>query len=146
MPRELTKDEIKDLALSFGQAARRAREADMDAVEIHGGHGYLFSQFLSPGSNIRNDEYGGSLENRFRFLKETVQAIQEEAGEDFPVIVRLNFGEFVEDGITFDEAVQVSQWLQDMGIVSIRVSGGNLDQSIPAMIPPTDVKKGIFIR
>lgn len=144
VPRELTITEIKELAESFGQSARRAREADIDAVELHGGHGYLFSQFLSPGSNIRNDKYGGSLENRFRFLKETIQAIQKAAGEDFPVIVRLSFGEFVEDGVTFEEAVQVSRWLQDMGIVSIRVSGGNLDQSIPAMIPPTDVKKGIF--
>lgn len=144
IPRPLVVEEIREMADWFGQAAKRAKFSGVDSVEIHAGHGYLFSQFLSPNSNNRTDEYGGSLENRFRFLKESIKSIKYHAGEDYPIIVRMSFDEFVDDGITYEEAKKVAIWLEKMGIVSIRVSGGNLDQSKPAMIPPTDVEKGLF--
>jgi 2,4-dienoyl-CoA reductase-like NADH-dependent reductase (Old Yellow Enzyme family)/thioredoxin reductase len=144
VPRALNVAEIKEMVEAFGDGAKRAQQAGIDAVEIHGGHGYLFSQFLSTSSNIRDDEYGGSLVNRFRFLKEVIQNIKLKTGEDYPIIVRLSFEEFTGEGITLDETLQVAKWLEELGVSSIRVSGGSLDQSIPAMIPPTDVQKGLF--
>jgi 2,4-dienoyl-CoA reductase-like NADH-dependent reductase (Old Yellow Enzyme family)/thioredoxin reductase len=144
VPRALTTEEIKDYVEKFGDGSSRAKQAGIDAIEIHAGHGYLFSQFLSTSSNIRTDEYGGKLENRFRFLKETIENIQSKVGKYYPIFVRLSFEEFTGEGISLDETIQVAKWLEQMGIVSIRVSGGSLDQKIPAMIPPTDVRKGLF--
>ncbi|MGN7393279.1 oxidoreductase [Peribacillus frigoritolerans] len=144
VPRALTLEEIKEYAEKFGDGAYRAKQAGIDAIEIHAGHGYLFSQFLSTSSNTRTDQYGGDLENRFRFLKETIESTQSKVGKDYPILVRLSFEEFTGEGISLDETLQVAKWLEMMGIVSIRVSGGSLDQKIPAMIPPTDVQKGLF--
>jgi 2,4-dienoyl-CoA reductase-like NADH-dependent reductase (Old Yellow Enzyme family)/thioredoxin reductase len=144
VPRALTIEEIKDYVEKFGDGAYRAKQAGIDAIEIHAGHGYLFSQFLSTSSNIRTDQYGGNLKNRFRFLKETIENIQAKVGIEYPILVRLSFEEFTGEGISLDETLQVAEWLETMGIASIRVSGGSLDQKIPAMIPPTDVQKGLF--
>ena len=98
---ELTIDEIKIEINHFAQAAKRAKLANFDAVEIHAGHGYLISSFLSPAVNKRTDQYGGSTENRARFLIEVIQAIKQEVSADFPVLVRLDANEYrIDGGIT----------------------------------------------
>jgi len=144
IPRELLVSEIDGIATKFGAAALRARSAGLDAVELHAGHGYLFTQFLSSAANHRGDAYGGALENRFRFLRDVIVAIQAEAGRDYPILVRLSFDEFVDGGVTLDESLDVAGWLKDLGVVALRVSGGSNDQRIPVMIPPTDAPRGIF--
>ncbi len=143
-PRALSTEEIADIAAHFGQAARRAREAGFDAVELHAGHGYLFTQFLSPAANYRDDAYGGTLENRFRFLQEVILASQAEAGRSFPILVRLSLKEFVDGGIELEESFRVATWLKELGVVALRVSGGSNDQEVPVMIPPTDAPRGVF--
>ncbi len=99
-PRVLTIEEIKGIVKKFGDAAERVREAGFDAIEIHGAHGYLISQFLSPYSNMREDDYGGDQENRCRFLIEILQEVKRKAGNDFPVILKLNIEDYVDGGIT----------------------------------------------
>jgi len=89
-PKEMTKDDIKMIVGSFGQAAVRAREAGFDAVEIHGAHGYLLTQFLSALSNQRTDEYGGSFRNRARFVIEVIAEVRKNVGSDFPVLLRIS--------------------------------------------------------
>lgn len=86
MPKEMTKEDIRQMVDAFGEGARRAKEAGFDAVEIHGAHGYLINQFLSPYSNHRTDEYGGSLTNRARFPLEVLKTVREKVGKDFPVL------------------------------------------------------------
>jgi NADPH-dependent 2,4-dienoyl-CoA reductase/sulfur reductase-like enzyme len=99
-PREMTRDEIREIILAFGSAAFRAKEAGFDAVEVHGAHGYLLTQFLSALSNQRLDEYGGSLRNRSRFIVEVLQEVRRRVGEDFPVSLRLSVEEFIKGGYT----------------------------------------------
>ena len=97
-------DEIKAIEEKFAGAALRARLAGFDAVELHGAHGYLIAQFLSPFSNRRADEYGGTLENRARFAVETVKAVKEKAGRDYPVIFRISATEFMDQGMNVEQA------------------------------------------
>ena len=123
-PRELYREEITRIIKAFGQAARRARDAGFDGVQIHAAHGYLVNQFLSPGTNFRTDRYGGDLPGRFRFLQEVVTAVQWATGHDFPVFVKLNAADFVPGGFDLDEACQVSEWLSSRGVSMIEVSGG----------------------
>ncbi len=130
-PRALTVDEIKGLVEAFGHAARRAREAGFDAVEIHGTHGYLINQFLSPYSNRRNDEYGGSPEARRRFPMEVYDAVRTAAGEDFPVLFRMNANEGVEGGITPEEGRDFARLLEKAGVDALHVSGGVYGSPLP---------------
>ncbi|MBP1717017.1 MAG: putative NADH:flavin oxidoreductase/NADH oxidase [Deltaproteobacteria bacterium] len=99
-PREMTRDEIREIIFAFGSAAFRAKEAGFDAVEVHGAHGYLLTQFLSALSNQRPDEYGGSLENRSRVIVEVLQEVRRRVGEDFPISLRLSVEEFIKGGYT----------------------------------------------
>jgi 2,4-dienoyl-CoA reductase-like NADH-dependent reductase (Old Yellow Enzyme family)/thioredoxin reductase len=101
-PREITREEIQEMIAAFGVAARRGMEAGFDAVEIHGAHGYLITQFLSVLSNKRDDEYGGSLSNRSRFMIEVLQEVRKTVGEDFPISLRLSVEECIKDGYTFE--------------------------------------------
>lgn len=123
-PRELHREEIARIVKAFGQAARRAREAGFDAVQIHGAHGYLVNQFLSPGTNFRTDRYGGDLAGRFRFFQEVLTAVQWAAGHDFPVFVKLNGNDCTPGGFGPQEAVPVAGWLSQRGVSLIEVSGG----------------------
>lgn len=123
-PRALTIDEIHEIQDAFAAAARRAKEAGFDAVEVHSAHGYLSSQFLSPLTNHRSDEYGGSLANRARFIVETVKKVRDAAGSDYPVIVRLGCADGIEGGFDPEQAAEVAQMLEDAGAVMIDVSGG----------------------
>lgn len=123
-PRELYREEITRILKAFGQAARRAREAGFDAVQIHAAHGYLVNQFLSPLTNLRGDRYGGDLRGRFRFLQEVVVSVQLAAGPDFPVFVKLNGSDFLPGGFELGEACDVAEWLSQRGVAMIEVSGG----------------------
>jgi len=130
---ELTAEGIRGLVKMFGDGARRARTAGLDGLEIHASHGYLFTQFLSPAINRRRDEYGGSLENRARFLMETVAEIQRCAGRDFHLQVKINAMDFNDalwpwqaKGTTLDESVQVCQWLEAAGVHALHISVGSI--------------------
>jgi 2,4-dienoyl-CoA reductase-like NADH-dependent reductase (Old Yellow Enzyme family) len=123
--REMTLAEIRAHIQAFGEGGGRAREAGFDTVQVHAAHAYLANQFLSPVWNRRTDEYGGSLENRARFLMEVVEAIRERVGPDFPLLVKLTSGDFIEGGFTPAEAVQVARWLSERGVDAVEVSGGS---------------------
>jgi 2,4-dienoyl-CoA reductase-like NADH-dependent reductase (Old Yellow Enzyme family)/thioredoxin reductase len=124
VPRAMTREDIKYIAGCFAAAAGRSADAGFDAVEVHGAHGYLLHQFLSPLSNCRKDEYGGSLENRARFSLEVVRAVRERVDRGFPIIFRLSATEFMEGGFTAEEMVQVARWLEAEGVAALNVSAG----------------------
>jgi 2,4-dienoyl-CoA reductase-like NADH-dependent reductase (Old Yellow Enzyme family) len=110
----------------FRTATRRALDAGFDVLEIHGAHGYLLHQFLSPLSNLRDDEYGGSLENRARLLLRVLDVVRETAGDDVPVFVRISATDHAEGGFTAEEAAQVGTWATERGADLIDVSSGGL--------------------
>ena len=121
--RVLTREDIQELVQAFADGARRAMLAGCDTVEIHGGHGYVPSSFLSPKSNRRTDEYGGILENRARLLLEIVRAVRAEVGPDYPVIVKIDSREVGRTGgITLEDAKTTAQWLEQAGADAITVS------------------------
>ena len=126
-PREMSKDEIKQVVNAFREGAKRALEIGYDLIEIHGGHGYLVNQFLSPITNKRRDEYGGSLENRGRFLKEVVEAIRKEWPREKPLCVRLSAEEYFEEGNHPGDIVEIINLIKDGGIDIINVSSGGLE-------------------
>jgi len=130
-PREMNEDDIANTIDAFGQAARRVREAGFDGVQIHGCHGYLVSQFLSPWNNKRTDRWGGSLENRMRFVIEVYRAIRKEVGEDFPVMIKLGCRDYLEgdDGLKIQEGARVAGELYDMGVCLVEISHGSVDPS-----------------
>ena len=124
--REITKDEIINLVKAYAEAARRVKKSGFDGVEIHAGHGYLLSQFLSPYYNKRNDEYGGNIENRGRIIFEIFKAIREAVGKDFPILIKLNSADYInEGGLTQEDSLYVAKKLADLGINAIEVTGGN---------------------
>ena len=125
-PLALDSDGIEAVVDGFASAARRALDAGFDVLEVHGAHGYLLHQFLSPLSNRREDDYGGSLENRARLLLRVVDAIREVAGEDVPLFVRISATDHAEGGFTPDEAAIVGAWASEHGADLIDVSSGGL--------------------
>jgi len=134
-PDALTFDEILQIVKSFGQAAKRAQVADFDMVEVHACHGYLISNFLSPRTNKRTDWYGGSLENRMRFLLEVIAEIKCQVGPEYPVCVRVSGTDYEPDGTTIEETVELCRRLEAMGAAAIHVSGGNHHQTIHEVSP-----------
>ncbi len=128
-PRELTEAEIKDIIQRFAFAANKAKECGFSGVQIHGAHGYLVNQFLSPHHNRRQDQWGGSLENRMRFLIEIYRAIRALVGDNYPVGIKLNSADFQKGGFSEEESMQVISRLQEEGINLIEVSGGNYEHS-----------------
>jgi len=127
-PRALTEPEILDFIQRFANVARIAKDAGFTGVQVHGAHGYLLSSFLSPVTNQRTDRWGGSLENRARFLLEVVRATRAAVGPEFPVAVKLNSDDFRKGGFTLDESVKVVRWLNEEGIDLLEVSGGTYEQ------------------
>jgi 2,4-dienoyl-CoA reductase-like NADH-dependent reductase (Old Yellow Enzyme family) len=124
MPRELAAEEIRTLVGDFVSAAGRGRRAGFDGVQLHAAHGYLISSFLSPHTNRRTDEWGGSVENRARVLLEVLRGAKAACGRDFPIIVKLNSTDFLEGGLTLDDAVRIARLLEAEGVDAIEVSGG----------------------
>lgn len=127
-PTPLTKEEIADLVKRWAIAAGACKDAGFTGVQIHGAHGYLVSQFLSPRVNLRDDEYGGSLENRARFLREIVAATRARVGPDFPISVKLNSADFQKGGFAFEDSLQVVKWLEEDSVDLIEISGGTYEQ------------------
>jgi 2,4-dienoyl-CoA reductase-like NADH-dependent reductase (Old Yellow Enzyme family) len=127
-PRALREDEILDLIQRFARVARIAKEAGFTGVQVHGAHGYLLSSFLSPVTNQRTDQWGGSLENRARFLLEAVRAVRKAVGPAFPVAVKLNSDDFRKGGFSNEECLQVVKWLNDEKIDLLEISGGTYEQ------------------
>ncbi len=126
-PHALTVAEIKDLVDAFAKAAVRAVNAGFDVVEIHAAHGYLFHQFYSPLSNQRTDEYGGSFENRVRFLLETVRAVRSAIADSVPLFVRISASDWVPEGWSIEESIELSKQMKELGVDLVDVSsGGNL--------------------
>lgn len=122
----LPEEEVHRLVEAFGRAARRSKEAGFDAVQIHGAHGYLHSQFLSPAFNRRTDAYGGDLSGRVRFLLETLEAVRGAVGPGFPVMIKMNGRDYLPGGLTLAEAVEAGRRLQDRGVDAVEISGGTL--------------------
>ena len=124
--REVSVSDIQEIVNAFAQAAVRAKSAGFDGVQIHSAHGYLLSQFLSPMFNQREDDYGGDIQNRARALMAVSKNIRDAVGEGYPIMVKMNCQDFVENGLVLEDAVQVSQMLADNGIDAIELSGGLL--------------------
>ena len=143
VPRELTVPEIREQVSAFGDAARRCREAGFDFIEIHGAHGYLINQFLSPNANHRTDAYGGSFENRIRFFLEVLRDIKAKTGADFPVGVRMNGDDYIKDGWTLDDALRLAPILEKEGADYLHVSAG-VYGSTQLTIPSMYVEHGCF--
>jgi 2,4-dienoyl-CoA reductase-like NADH-dependent reductase (Old Yellow Enzyme family) len=122
--REMTGDDFRMVAESFGKAAARAQKAGFDAVQIHAAHGFLLSEFLSPFYNKRSDRYGGSVENRARLLLEVAHNIRDEVGDKFPVMVKMNSEDFVTGGLTVEEMLEVASNLESARIDAVELSGG----------------------
>ncbi|MGV8057020.1 MAG: FAD-dependent oxidoreductase [Smithellaceae bacterium] len=134
VPRELERDEIQDLIEEFSDAIRRTRDAGMDMAEIHGAHGYLVNQFLSQRSNKRNDEYGGDVTKRARFLVEIIRRAREKVGNSFPISCRINASDYIEGGLTVEDAVLIARLAEQAGASLISVSAGVY--GYPVTIPP----------
>jgi 2,4-dienoyl-CoA reductase (NADPH2) len=141
-PRELSIEEIHEIVESFAQAARRVQEAGFDAVEVLSGTGYLISEFLSPLTNQRTDEYGGSYENRMRFGREVMQGIKTITGNDFPLIVRMNGNDFMPGGQGRKELAEYAQVLVDEGVDALCINVGWHEARVPQIT--TAVPRGVF--
>jgi 2,4-dienoyl-CoA reductase-like NADH-dependent reductase (Old Yellow Enzyme family)/thioredoxin reductase len=144
IPRAMTVDEIQAVVRSFGDAARRAKEAGFDAVEIHGAHGYLVNQFLASNANQRTDRYGGNLKNRAVFALEVVSGIRKSVGPDFPIFFRLSGADYLRGGVTLEEAVATAPWLVEAGTDAVHVSAG-VYGSYPPTIPLIGSEQGCFV-
>lgn len=132
MPRAMTAAEIEDLIARFGKVAAIARESGFSGVQLHAAHGFMASSFLSPLCNTRDDEWGGSLENRSRFLIESLRAIRRAVGDDFPVSVKMNSADFHKGGFDMEQSVAVVAMLNAENLDLLEISGGNYNA--PAMI------------
>jgi len=146
--RALKTEEIKELVIEFGAAARRVQLAGADGVELHGAHGYLIQEFLSPYTNRRTDEYGGSFENRMRFITEIIAEIRRQCGKDFPIIARISVDEFyreigdpADEGITLDEGIRIAKRLEECGIDAIDVSSASYE-TMNYWLEPTSFQTG----
>jgi 2,4-dienoyl-CoA reductase-like NADH-dependent reductase (Old Yellow Enzyme family) len=127
-PVALTVPEIEELVRRFGVCAAAVKTAGFTGVQVHAAHGYLFSQFLSPRTNLREDQYGGPLENRARPLLEAVAAVRAAVGPAFPVSVKLNSADFQKGGFDFEDSLQVAAWLEAASVDLIEISGGTYEQ------------------
>ncbi len=133
--RAMTVEEIYDLIEKFGEAAWRVQQAGFDSVELHGAHGYLISQFMSPFVNKRNDRFGGSFMGRMRFTMEIISRIQLKCGKDYPLGIRYSGDEWIEGGRTLDETVKVAKLMEDMGLAYVDISAGIFESPGAVMDP-----------
>jgi dimethylglycine catabolism A len=146
VPEALTREGIRVLVAAFAETAARGKRAGFDVVELHGAHGYLIAQFLSPLDNRRTDEYGGSLGNRARFALEVVHACRQRVG-DFPLVFRLSADEFAPGGLTPEEATEFCRWAVEAGVDALHVAAGCY-RSLPSsaiVAPPMSYPAGLFV-
>ena len=127
-PRALSHEEILDIIQKFAHCANIAQDTGFTGVQIHGAHGYLISEFLSPDINLREDEWGGTLEKRAKFLIETVRSVRKAVGVNFPVSLKLNSADFQKGGFSHEDAIQVATWLNEEGLDLLEISGGTYEQ------------------
>lgn len=139
-PKELSTTQIDELVGSFGQAAQRAVQAGFDAVEVHGAHGFLLNQFLSPLTNKREDEFGGNFENRARFPLQVVNRVRKEIGKDFPLLYRLGADDFRQGGLSLDDTKAFAGQLVNAGVDVVDVSNG-----IDSPNPPKHSLQGFLL-
>jgi len=142
IPRALRIDEIHDLVKKYGNAARRAKEAGFDAIQIHAGHGYLINQFLSPYYNKRTDQYGGSPTNRMRFLLEIIEEVRSVVGPEFPLMVRLNGEDALDGGYDIEYAKEVARQLESHGVDEVSMTRGNYER-LELMSPTPPIPEGV---
>ena len=144
--RALKADEVKAMITRFADTAEAAKSAGFDGVQIHAAHGYLVAQFLSPLSNLREDEWGGSLENRARFLLEIVRAVRERTGKKFGLAVKLNSADFQRGGFDVDDAKQVVKWLNKESVDFVELSGGSYESAAMAGAAEEDNPSSTMLR
>jgi len=144
-PREMTRDEIEEIIIAFGAAALRAREAGYDAIEVHGAHGYLLTQFLSSLSNQRSDEYGGSLASRSRFMMEVLKEVRRQVGEDFPISLRISVEECIKGGYTIEDINPILPELVRAGADIIHASLGTHGSPAGITSAPTEYEPGFNV-
>jgi len=144
--RALSGDEVKAIVTRFADTAEAAKRAGFDGVQIHSAHGYLVAQFLSPLSNLRDDEWGGSLENRARFLLEIVRAVKKKTGKGFGVAVKLNSADFQKGGYDENDALQVVKWLNKEGVDFVELSGGSYESAAMAGAADEDNPSSTLLR
>jgi 2,4-dienoyl-CoA reductase-like NADH-dependent reductase (Old Yellow Enzyme family) len=147
-PREMTENEIMETITAFGASAKRAVAAGADGIQLHGAHGYLISEFLSPFFNIRTDSWGGSDKNRFRFLKKVFQEVKKMVPDGYPVLVKLNADDHTpKEGITATLAAKYTGWLAELGIAGVEVSCGTSNYSYMNMcrgdVPTPELVKSL---
>ncbi len=139
-PRALSQLEIAEIIQRFATTAALAKDAGFTGVQIHCAHGYLISQFLSPKTNQRQDQWGGCIENRARFARKVVQAVRKAVGADFPVAVKLNSADFQKGGFSLEGCIQVASWLSEDGIDLLEISGGTYEQLSLMGVAATEVR------
>lgn len=142
-----SKEVINEAIKAFGEGARRAVEAGYDTVEFHAGHNYTPHSFLSKAFNKRTDEYGGSLENRARFLLECIKSIRENIPEDMPLFMRIDaHDDYLEDGLTIEDIIQFCKWAKEAGVDALDVSRGNFSSAaVKYEVPPVDLPRGFNV-
>lgn len=147
LPRELSSEEIIQVIDWFVQAATRARQAGFDGVQLHAGHGYLLSSFISPHTNRRTDDWGGNWEKRSRIIREIITGIRSTCGPDFPVIIKMNATDHLPGGLILDEARDIATSLEEAGLSAIEVSGGMNEAGLGSVWPGlrTEKEEGYFV-
>jgi 2,4-dienoyl-CoA reductase-like NADH-dependent reductase (Old Yellow Enzyme family)/thioredoxin reductase len=141
VPRSLSRSEIDEVIAAFAEAARRVRAAGFDAIEVPFSHGYLIHQFLSPHTNRRDDEYGGSAENRLRFGAEVLSAVRGAIGPDLPLVVRMNAADYVDGGLDVEDSLGIAKSLADLSVDALSVTSGTMCESVPFCLYPTGTPK-----
>jgi 2,4-dienoyl-CoA reductase-like NADH-dependent reductase (Old Yellow Enzyme family)/thioredoxin reductase len=144
-PRPLTRSEIDEVLAAFRTAACHVQEAGFDAIEIPFSHGYLIHQFLSPHTNHREDDYGGTYENRLRFGRQVLTAVREQVGSDLPIVVRMNAQDFVEGGLNIEDAIEIARDLEQLGVNAISVTSGTMCESVPFCLFPSGTPKAYLL-
>jgi 2,4-dienoyl-CoA reductase-like NADH-dependent reductase (Old Yellow Enzyme family)/thioredoxin reductase len=144
-PRVLTVEEIQNVIEAFAEGARRTKATGFDAVEIHGAHGYLINQFLSPLTNKRTDKYGGDVKGRTRFLLEILELTRDKVGSDYPILCRINGDDYIEGGLTLEETKRIAQMLEAVGVDALHISGGIYDSPVPVTTGPMALPRGNMV-
>jgi 2,4-dienoyl-CoA reductase-like NADH-dependent reductase (Old Yellow Enzyme family) len=140
-PRPMDQSDIEDVIARFIKTAQLVKQAGFTGVQIHCAHGYLLSQFLSPKINQRQDQWGGSLENRARIIRRIIVGVREAVGADFPIGVKLNSADFQKGGFSLEDCITVASWLGEDGVDLLEISGGTYEQLSLIGVEPTDVRE-----